>query len=357
MAKISRENNFDLIRLLAALQVVLGHGIHHLKIESDFLVSSLEHCLKYLPGVPIFFLISGFLIYASFDRNSDDLARYFRNRFIRIYPGLWVCILVTAALLLYDWPSDIFSLLSTSSFWIWLFAELSIAQFYTPEILRFWGVGAPNGSLWTITVELQFYVIVPLIGLLSRKISATTVVIFVCLISVIANIYIGTLPEDSIVTKLGNVTVLPYLYYFGFGMLAYRYWDKIKQFFEGKFLIWLLLYAAVVFTSVYIFDLAVTEYFIHSPMNLVADILLAGLTLSAGYTGTRHFAHLLRGNDISYGIYIYHMLIVNFMVHRELFGSPVYLLIAFIATIVVAFVSWKLVEQPLLRRKNKVVKP
>ena len=30
--EISRENNFDLIRLFAALQVLLGHGINHLQI-------------------------------------------------------------------------------------------------------------------------------------------------------------------------------------------------------------------------------------------------------------------------------------------------------------------------------------
>ncbi|MFX5710172.1 acyltransferase family protein, partial [Acinetobacter baumannii] len=34
---------------------------------------------------------------------------------------------------------------------------------------RTWGVGAPNGSLWTIAVEIQFYILVPLLVYLIKK--------------------------------------------------------------------------------------------------------------------------------------------------------------------------------------------
>jgi peptidoglycan/LPS O-acetylase OafA/YrhL len=40
-------------------------------------------------------------------------------------------------------------------------AQLSIVQFYNPDFLRGYGVGVLNGSLWTISVELQFYVMLP----------------------------------------------------------------------------------------------------------------------------------------------------------------------------------------------------
>ena len=64
-------NNFDLLRILAALQVVLAHTRVHLDIQRLPLWSLVEA----FPGVPIFFAISGFLISASFER-TPNLASY-----------------------------------------------------------------------------------------------------------------------------------------------------------------------------------------------------------------------------------------------------------------------------------------
>ena len=58
--QIDRNNNFDLIRLLAALQVLFWHGAVHLGIMPRFGI--FKEILFQLPGVPIFFTISGFLI-------------------------------------------------------------------------------------------------------------------------------------------------------------------------------------------------------------------------------------------------------------------------------------------------------
>ena len=90
-----RANNFDLIRLFAATQVMLFHGAAHLHLSVPFPLSVLAP----FPGVPIFFVTSGFLIAASYDR-SADLADYARRRVLRLAPGLWGCIAVTSAILL-----------------------------------------------------------------------------------------------------------------------------------------------------------------------------------------------------------------------------------------------------------------
>ena len=76
---IDRINNFDLIRLLAAFQVVITHGIVHLKIDDPL---SLSYVLNYFPGVIVFFTISGFLITSSLQRNSN-IKKYFINRTLR----------------------------------------------------------------------------------------------------------------------------------------------------------------------------------------------------------------------------------------------------------------------------------
>jgi len=86
-----RANNFDLVRLVAAAQVVLWHGIEHLKLDAPPL---LQWLLGSFSGVPIFFVVSGYLVAGSLAR-STSLSSYFRNRALRIFPGLWVCFAMT----------------------------------------------------------------------------------------------------------------------------------------------------------------------------------------------------------------------------------------------------------------------
>lgn len=101
----------------------------------------------YFPGVPIFFAISGFLISASWER-SNSLRKYFKNRFLRIYPALWFCFFLSVFVTSLTYEFKIF----TFDFFKWTLAQLTIGQFYNPDFFRDYGVGVVNGSLWTIPV-------------------------------------------------------------------------------------------------------------------------------------------------------------------------------------------------------------
>lgn len=89
MNTISRRNNFDIIRLLAALQVTIGHGLHILQIGGGDFLSLCD----LFPGVIIFFTISGFLITMSWER-SKTVEKYARNRFLRLFPALFDALLL-----------------------------------------------------------------------------------------------------------------------------------------------------------------------------------------------------------------------------------------------------------------------
>ena len=78
------KNNFDLIRLCAALQVAVFHTAVYMDVGSVWV-----HYLGYFPGVPIFFFISGFLIYQSYNNiRANKLKTFFTNRVLRLYPAL-----------------------------------------------------------------------------------------------------------------------------------------------------------------------------------------------------------------------------------------------------------------------------
>ena len=156
----ARINNFDLIRLFAAAQVVIVHGVDHLGVRG---VDRFIDLISYFPGVPIFFTISGFLISKSWER-SPDYKSYFRNRLLRIYPALWVCLFFTITIFITSGVRFDFG-----EFAAWLAAQLTFFQFYNPEFLRTFGVGVMNGSLWTIPVELQFYFLLPFLYLLCKQ--------------------------------------------------------------------------------------------------------------------------------------------------------------------------------------------
>ena len=346
----SRVNNFDLIRILAASQVVFGHSVSHLKIEG-FLFWLQKNVFIFFPGVPIFFFVSGFLISWSFSRSPLEVKSFFYKRLLRIFPGLWICVLLSIILLLVDFQGDVIDLLSAKSFIAWIGMQLSFFQYYTPDILRFWGVGTPNGSLWTISVELQFYLALPLLFLATKK--SKWLLIILMGLSIISNYFISIANQDIVIIKLLQVSVLPYLYYFGIGIASFFYYEKIRKYVESKFIYWFAAYVLIIGLSSY-FNFNIYSYSVESPMSLVADFVLAFLILSAAYTAPQLSEKFLKGNDISYGVYIYHMLVVNFFVQRGIVGDSWYLAFVYAITVIVAFLSWKLVEKPALKMKKKL---
>lgn len=244
---IDRNNNFDLIRLLSALQVVLNHSIDHLILQND--LSIMLSAISFFPGVIVFFVISGFLItrsyYRCMNRNLDNpkqnVYQYFKNRFLRIFPALWFGFLLLLIILLSFKVIDVRDLLR-KDIALWMIGQISIFQYYTPDILRGFGVGTPNGSLWTIPVELEFYLVLPIIFLIRKKWSLNKKFIILFVISIFFNIIWVKLDTSSIIDKLIGVSVFPYLYSFLFGGLMFLNWGKIRRFLENRFLFWILLY-------------------------------------------------------------------------------------------------------------------
>lgn len=340
------DNNFDLIRLIAALQVVVVHGYEHFAIEGGRIIVNL---ISIFPGVPVFFVISGFLVSASWERNPVLLS-YARNRILRIYPALWMCLAVSILTVITVYPVD----LSSATFFKWLFAQTTIGQFFNPDFMRGYGIGVINGSLWTIPVEIQFYLLLPLLYFFFNKIGWDVRVLGLIVISLaIANYAFMDAREQygGLLIKAIGVTVFPYLYIFLIGVLLQRNFLSISRFLVDKFLYWLILYLAIALISA-------NFGFRHqgNSLNPILCALLSLLTISFAYTYRTASKSILNGNDISYGVYIYHMVIVNFLVHIDLFKPLANFFIMLASSLVAALISWKLIEKPALSLKSHYAK-
>jgi peptidoglycan/LPS O-acetylase OafA/YrhL len=348
---VPKPNNFDLIRLAAALQVAVTHSIAHLGIGGSG--GRVLSFIGLFPGVPIFFFISGFLISRSFESNSA-LKEYGINRILRIYPGLIVCFFVSLASVALTGYFErirlpVFDLI------FWVVAQLSFLQFYNPLFMRHYGVGVLNGSMWTITVELQFYVLIPVVYALLRlrrplrRHSNGPLLALVLIFLVINQIYQyeGAGYASALWYKLAGVSFLPWFYMFLVGVLYQRNLEIIRAWLGGRFLPAFVAYCVVALMGRDFFGWAVGNAL--SPQLFIG---LATLIFAAAFSRIALSDALLRRNDVSYGVYIYHMPVANFVLAMGLSGGAVSVPVTIGATLALSYASWRWVEKPALGFKK-----
>lgn len=339
-----KHNNFDLLRIAAALQVVLGHGLVHLQVARPAWWPIVEA----FPGVPIFFAISGFLISAAYERSSS-LQSYAQNRLLRIYPGLWCCILLTV-LVAVGFGFDMLQPAAAA----WLPAQLA-GLIYTPQFLKSFGFGSYNGSLWTIPIELQFYVALPMLYWLgSSRTLGRNRTLAICAAAFVAVGLVFALSSSPLaegqvepaLRKLFRYSFAPHIYLFLAGVLLQRWQVQRSSWIAGKGLHWLAVYLLFHFALPY-----------NGYSYIAGTLLMAVATVALAFTAPSLARRLLRGNDISYGVYIYHGLLINVLIELGLRGDAWLVPLLVVLTCVAAYGSWRLVERPCLRRKRQTIHP
>ena len=345
-----RINNFDLIRLFAASEVALRHTLDRFGMQDSWLCE----CTSWLPGVPIFFFVSGFLISKSYESNSR-LGEYVRNRILRIYPALILCVLLSFLGVLFT------GYLATQSYTfsniaLWLLGQMTIVQFYNPAFMRDFGIGVLNGSLWTVTVELQFYVLIPMIywlfaRILKRGINLNMALIGLIVLFVLGNLgykHLSELQPSAMTTKLFMVTFIPWFFMFLIGILAQKNFGLIYRLIIGRTLPILLAYGCLIFFCVRFLGLK-TGNEIHP----VLFPFLAIVVLTLAYNAPTLADRILHKNDISYGVYIYHAPIVNLMIFYGFATKPLDVIIALAISVAMATISWICVERIAIRKKKR----
>lgn len=328
------DNCLSLIKLLAAIQVMFGHLVEHLELPVPEWVSVF---VGYFRGVPIFFIISGFLIWFSMERSSS-YSMYLKKRFLRIYPELWLAIvleIITIVILYHSWNAK-----HLIAFTI---TQGTFFQFWTPDSLRGYGCGTPNGTLWTICVMIQFYIFAWPIHTVMHKKKWTIWFIgfFVCVgISGLGQLVLEKI-GSGIILKLFEQTILRYLWLFYTGCFIAEYRDKVIVILKR---IWYLLLIAGVVPYMIGVDVFAGYY-------VVWSILLVMGLIGFAY----RFPQLSIHPDISYGLFLFHMIIVNVFISMGWIGNWWNALAVLIISGICAYVSYETLGKWASRRKTKLV--
>jgi peptidoglycan/LPS O-acetylase OafA/YrhL len=334
-----KTNNLDLLRLLFAGTVCLVHasslsGFDELKIITSILSSKV--------AIKAFFIVSGFLIFMSFERSSS-ISSFAGKRLRRIYPAYFTIIIVSALclfLLSSENPNGYFSLA-----WLkYIFSNLTFLNFLQPSLPGVFGSNnlmAVNGALWTLKIEVMFYISVPFFVFLFRKFSHFPVIIAIYCLSILYSDLLTTAAIQNNSNFYAQLSrQLPgQLSYFLSGALLYYFFHL----FESRVTFYLL-------TAILI--LVINQFYpitLLEPLALSVVVIFFGLFLYVGNFG--------KYGDFSYGVYIIHFPIIQvFLNYGWLHDKPWHFLITIVAiTIAGAFVMWHLVEKRFLTRRSHYI--
>ena len=367
----ARRPELDGVRAIAALSVLVFHAVGFWARGSAPGTEIRPWVGRADAGVTIFFLLSGFLLYRPFvaARPGARCGDYAVRRFLRIVPAYWVALTVAAIVLPLHY---VFTAGGVPTFY-------GFAQIYRGTAVA----GQGLGQAWTLCVEVAFYVFLPLwVLLIGRHRGALWPLGLLYAASVAYQVVVLGLAGNRVAPLDNALIALPgFLDHFALGMglavLSLR-WERrgaVPAAARAGGAWWLA--AALLFVAVALAlwharldSYTHTQWLVrHELYGLFALAIMVPAVARSGWPArllaTAPLRHL---GEISYGIYLYHLLVLALLsrwglVHLEDVVHPYLLwtLGGFAGSVVLAELSWRLVERPAMalgrRRRAPAAQP
>lgn len=289
--EINKNNCFHFIRLICCLIVIYEHIV---------VLSNLSLITLNIRGyaVDVFFILSGFWVTFSFLR-SNNICDFYKKRIKKIFPQYLIVVFCFAFFLVTFSDLSFGEYYSSFTFWKYIIANsltLNFIQPTLPGVFQSCGLnGAVNGSLWTIKVELGFYVILPLIiHILKKDFNKWFKFIFLICIYVLSELYIPLCKKLALLSSIENQ--LPaYLCYFVSGIGIFVYWEQFNKF-SSKLIIPIIIIFGI---SVY------TKFVFLIPICLTFIVFWIAIKFS--------FLSKITKIDYSYSLYLVHFPIIQML--------------------------------------------
>ena len=329
-------NSLTLLRLGLAVTVAVTHGqVNGFGWQGRIGATEIGQI-----AVDGFFIVSGLLVTRSY-LTLRSFPRFAWHRFLRIMPGFWSCLLVTAllvaplvAVLERRSPFSVFVGDRSAVAYVGRNAGLLMEQYDIAGLLK----TVPNpdafdGPLWTLVFEAVCYVLVAALGvcgiLLRRRwmMGVSLLVLWSSFILLDAGML--TLPGTSL------PALLRFAFVFSLGATAWLYADRLP-------ISWPLAVGALTL----LVGALLTQHTYQIAGGVGLAYVLVWLSVRAPLRSPR--------TDLSYGMYIYHWPVQQVMALLGLtvLGTTAFVALSVLAAAAFAFLSWHLIESPALRYKS-----
>jgi len=333
-----KQNNFNFLRFYFAFIVVIGHLIE---------ISYFKPFLKLSPyfstyiSVTGFFCISGFLISRSY-LNTPNLKDYLKKRAARLLPAYVFIIFSCALFLSFLSKYSISEYFTNPLLYKYLAANLTFLNFIQPCLPGVFTNNAAscavNGALWTLKIEVSFYLIIPVLLYLTKKIRLKQLLfIGIYLMSVLYRNffeYLSNLPGIEYYSIIARQ--LPgFMSYFVCGIALNYYFEFFIQ--NKKTLV---LFGLLIFILERILGI---EFL--TPLALSVIVFFVAFSFKRLNNFAKH-------GDISYGIYIFHypiMKIASEFGYFEKYNPVVVSITIVLLVLFVGYASWHLIEKRFLK--------
>lgn len=336
---LSRDaNNFDLVRLIAATAVIVGHsyalsnGAHGMDPIQRIVHFDYSGSL----AVDVFFFLSGLLVCSSFLR-SGDASKFATARIMRIMPGLIVCVFMCAFVM---GPIvsklDVKTYLAIPQVTEFFYGNISLMhlQWDLPGVFAGHANTAVNGSLWTLPVEVLMYLLLLVLGLTGVLFSRRSF-----LFALAGSLVLGYLLRGYVHADRINPELVPPMLLFVVGAVA-------------------ALYAEYIPISFMALAPALVLLFLVHGNSLFRPLFYLCLMYAMLIFASNHLIRRLKlPGDYSYGIYIYGFAVQQCVVEYFPSGTAVFnMSVSIPIAIFLGFLSWTLIEKRALALTSEIVK-
>lgn len=349
--KLKYYHNLDGVRGIAALMVVIYHIFYYPNLSYLTNLATYQKLTDFgRHGVPIFFVLSGFVItriLLNTRENNDYFRSFYKKRVLRILPLYYLFLFIFYAL---------FPLISENGVRVDFSLQVPF-YFYLQNMIEVFNIKAAGpGHYWTLSIEEHFYILWPLAVYLVKPKNLGKLIGILLIMVLILRFYMlnAGLPIDKFTfTRIDQILLGAYL-----ALLESRNFFR-----ENRNII------KIGLTGLLAFPFVIGIYFITDKFFVLSEMTGQSF-LGLFFFGMIGYLIFLKDDSIinrilasrilqffgkiSYGIYVWHVLIIMFLNRHLITGILIIdITLPLVLTIFIAHLSYKYYESIFLKMKDK----
>ena len=349
---------FELYRAMAVTMIMVGHFV---ALSRDLPILSKKIFFSFTTyGLAIFFIISGFLLSASFisllkkqNQIHSTVKLFFIKRIFRIYPAYLISLIIFTAILtrFFQYPV----------YWFDLFVHFLNIHNLFEGLSR-----SMNPVYWTLALEFQWYLFAPLLILIFMKTNlkmlialfSASILLSMFMRYLAINDYLAGAVTHTEMIRLGYDQLYIHLFNFIIGIIMYK-WRRQKVKLPSPAVFLLLLMVPVIGYVQANPNLIFNEETFRNKLLLdYAGILILGIAMfvfkDVEING-KVYRIISFISLVSYSLYIYHFPILHHVINYN-FAWYVTFPLFFAVSLFFAAISYYIIEAPFLKISSRMGK-